>query len=227
MKTYESYKSSGNDWIGKIPEHWEVKKLKLSDEVIMGQSPSSEDYIDDESATPFLQGNADFTDMFPSPRIFCNTSPRLCEKKDILLSVRAPIGAVNISDKAYGIGRGLCAIRSKNSYYKYLYYFTLVINDELNSIGTGSTYTAIAVEDVKNSSFVFPPIKEQTTIANFLDTKTTAIDQSISDKENLINLLEEEKKALINEAVTKGINKNVVLTDSGVDWLGDIPAHWK
>ena len=199
----------------------------------MRQSTSSEDYIDDENAMPFLQGNADFTDIFPYPRIYCNTANKITQENDVLLSVRAPIGAINISNKKYGIGRGLCAIRAFNSHFKFLYYHSLLQKDELNSIGTGSTYTAIAVEDVKNSIYVFPPLPEQTAIANYLDTKTTDIDQIIADKEALINLYEEEKKALINEAVTKGVTLTGVETSSpklkpsGIDWLGDVPEHWE
>ena len=96
-----------------------------------------------------------------------------------------------------------------------------------STLARGVTRYALNTASFSELPIAIPPLDEQTTIANFLDTKTTAIDQSIADKENLINLLEEEKKALINEAVTKGINKNVALINSGVDWLGNIPAHWE
>jgi len=80
---------------------------------------------------------------------------------------------------------------------------------------------------IENLNFILPPILEQTAIANFLDHKTAEIDQTIADKKQLINLFEEEKKALINEAVTKGLNPDVKFKSSGIDWLGDIPAHWE
>jgi len=227
MNTYPHYKPSGIDWIGEIPEHWEVKKLKYVDLVIMGQSPDSEDYLDDEKATPFLQGNADFGQLFPIPRVYCNAVSKTSRQNDILLSVRAPIGAINISDKEYGIGRGLCAVRALTSNYKFLFYHMIIKHEELNSIGTGSTYKAVTVENVKSTNLIFPPLSEQTAIANYLDRKTAEIDQTIADKEALIGLYEEEKKGLINEAVTKGLNPNVPLKDSNIEWLGDVPAHWE
>jgi type I restriction enzyme S subunit len=192
MKPYLKYKDSGIEWIGEIPEHWEVTKLKYSDKVIMGQSPNSDDYNDTNEGLPFLQGNADFKTLFPKPKVWCETANKIAEKEDVLLSVRAPIGAVNIADQSYGIGRGLCAIRSKKSLAKLLFYLALSLNDELNSIGTGSTYTAVSIDDIAN---VFIPNKEQ-------------------------------RAAIINHAVTKGLNPDVKLKDSGIEWLGEIPEHW-
>ena len=216
------------EWIDEIPEHWSISKLKYSDQVIMGQSPSSDDYSDRDFGTlPFLQGNADFKDLYPIPRIWCDTANKIADRGDILLSVRAPIGAVNISDQEYGIGRGLCAIRSIKSNPKYLYYLTISLNEELNSIGTGSTYTAVSVNDIKN---VFIPIiqcDEQNIIANFLDHKTHLIDTLIEKKQKQIELLKEQRTSIINQAVTKGLNPNVKMKDSGIEWLGEKPAHWE
>jgi len=104
MKPYLKYKDSGIEWIGEIPEQWEVTKLKYSDKVIMGQPPNSDDYNDTNKGLPFLQGNADFKTLFPKPKVWCETANKIAEKEDVLLSVRAPIGAVNIADQSYGIG---------------------------------------------------------------------------------------------------------------------------
>ena len=102
MKRYERYKPSGIEWIGEIPDHWEEKRLKYSDNVIMGQSPSSSDYNMNENGFPFLQGNAEFGNISPTPKIWCETSTKIAQENDVLLSVRAPIGAVNIADQRYG-----------------------------------------------------------------------------------------------------------------------------
>ena len=150
MKRYVAYKDSCIEWIGEIPENWEVIRLKYSDDLIMGQSPSSDDYINYEKGIPFLQGNADFTSISPQPKIWCETANKIAKKDDVLLSVRAPVGAVNIADQEYGIGRGLCAIRVKNSLPNFLYFLALSLNDELNKIGTGSTYIAISIDDIRN-----------------------------------------------------------------------------
>ncbi|OIO72903.1 MAG: hypothetical protein AUJ85_09055 [Elusimicrobia bacterium CG1_02_37_114] len=113
MKPYPTYKDSGIEWIGEIPKDWEVKKLKYFDSVIMGQSPDSEDCNKDRIGISFLQGNADFSSTNPIPSVWCEKPNKTAEEDDILLSVREPVGAVNIAEQTYGIGRGLCAIRPK------------------------------------------------------------------------------------------------------------------
>ena len=227
MKRYKKYKDSGIPWIGEIPYHWEVLKLKYCDKVIMGQSPNSTDYNNNQSGFPFLQGNAEFGHMYPEPKIWCETSNKIAYKNDILLSVRAPIGAVNIANQRYGIGRGLCSIRSTKSNYKFLYYHFLIRNAELNSIGTGSTYTAISSDEVNNLMVPIPSSNEQTSIASFLDRKTSQIDDLIAKKKRLVELLDEEKTAIINQAVTKGLDPNCPMKDSGIPWIGEIPEHWE
>jgi type I restriction enzyme S subunit len=226
-KQYPAYKPSGVEWIGKIPKHWGMNKLKYCDNIIMGQSPNSDDYNYIGIGIPFIQGNAEFKRLHPDPKLWCETANKIAIANDILISVRAPIGAVNIAERKIGIGRGLCAIRAKQDNYKFLYYYFIILNEELNSIGTGSTYTAISAEEVKNVLLITPPIPEQTAIAAFLDEKTCQIDSLIEKKQRLIELLKEERTAIINQAVTKGINPNIKLKPSGIEWLGNIPEHWQ
>ncbi|MFH1963172.1 MAG: restriction endonuclease subunit S, partial [bacterium] len=206
LAPYPKYKDSGVEWLGEIPEEWEVKRLKNCDLVIMGQSPNSEDYNTTLVGLPFLQGNADFTEFHPTPRIWCDTANKLAEEGNILLSVRAPIGAVNIADQKYGIGRGLCAIQAMNTFQKYLYYVALCLHDELNSIGTGSTYTAVSVDEIKNVVIPQPPFYKQQAIANFLDQKTAKIDELIKKNKKLVELLKEKRQAIISHAATKGLD---------------------
>lgn len=199
-------KDSDIEWLGEIPEHWEVKRLKYCDSVIMGQSPSSEDYNTDNNGLPFLQGNADFSVIFPQPRIWCDTANKIAINNDILLSVRAPIGAVNLADQEYGIGRGLCAIRSQKTHYKFLYYLALSLKDEFNSLGTGSTFTAISTDEVENVCIPQPPFHEQRLISTCLDNKSNQIDIIIRQETNLIEQLLEYRSSLITEAVTGKID---------------------
>ncbi len=227
MKAYPVYKKSEIRWIGNIPNHWEVIRVKHSDIVIMGQSPNSNDYNLEEIGLPFLQGNADFTKLHPRPRVWCDTVNKIAEKDAVLVSVRAPIGSVNIADQEYGIGRGLCAIRSNSTPSTLLFYFFIALNEELNSIGTGSTYTAISVDDVKNTHILKIPLPEQQAIVDFLDRKTAQIDTLIAKKQRQIELLQEHRTALINQAVTKGLNPDAPMKDSGIEWLGKIPDHWR
>jgi type I restriction enzyme S subunit len=204
-RKYKKMKDSGVEWIGEIPEHWEVRKIKFTDKVIMGQSPSSDDYNYD-NGLPFLQGNADFKNIHPEPILFCDYAVKTAEENDVLLSVRAPVGAVNIADRKYGIGRGLTAIRPVKTISSLLYYFFLILHDELNRIATGSTYLAISADDVRNSYIPFISIQEQHTIAAFLDRETSSIDVIIDKITVQISKLRELRQTLISNAVTGKID---------------------
>jgi len=225
-KRYERYKDSGIEWIGEIPEHWDLKQLKHVCKIIMGQSPSSDEYNINQYGLPFLQGNAEFGKQNPTPKLYCRQPNKKAKKGDILLSVRAPVGALNIADREYGIGRGLCAIRSYSVNNNYSWYLMHGVLNELYLMMTGSTYDAVSAEDVKNVTAIVPMLNEQKAIANYLDLKTSEIDSLIADKEKLIEKLEEYKQSIITEAVTKGLNPNVKIKDSGIEWIGDIPEHW-
>ena len=227
MKRYPEYKASGVEWIGEIPVHSEVKRLKYIADLNMGQSPPSEEYNSDQLGTPFLQGNAEFGQYHPTPKIYCPTARKHASPGDILLSVRAPVGALNVADQEYGIGRGLCAIRPRMNQLEHHYakYLLEIIRTELHVVATGSTYDAVTVDEVSNLTCVVPPLSEQTRIANFLDRKTGQIDELIRIKERRIELLQEQRTALINQAVTKGLDPNVEMKPSGVEWIGEIPKH--
>lgn len=226
MKPYPAYKDSGVEWIGKIPAQWNIKRLKYLDKTVMGQSPESDNCNKSGIGIPFLQGNADFSGLNPIPSVWCEEANKFAEKDDILLSVRAPVGAVNIADRLYGIGRGLCAIRPKRSHKKYSFYRALCLSDELNRIATGSTYTAISVDQVNNVVVPDPAFKEQESLSSFLDHKSAQIDDLIAKKKRMIELLKEERMAIINQGVTKGLDPKVEMKDSGIEWLGNIPKHW-
>ena len=228
MKHYLEYKESGVEWIGEIPVHLEVKRLKYVADLNMGQSPPSEEYNSDQLGTPFLQGNAEFGPHHPTPKIYCPTARKHASPGDILVSVRAPVGALNIADQEYGIGRGLCAIRSRMNQLerRYAKYLLEVVRTELHVVATGSTYDAVAVDDVSNITCVVPPFREQTQIADFLDRKTGQIDELIRIKERRIELLQEQRTVLINQAVTKGLGPNVEMKPSEVEWIGRIPKDW-
>jgi type I restriction enzyme S subunit len=232
MKThraYLKYKPSGIEWLGDVPEHWEVKRLKYSAYTIMGQSPNSDDYTDDVDSIAFLQGNADFTDRFPIPRIYCETANKIVAPGALLISVRAPVGAINEADRKYGIGRGLCAIVPREScLVKEYAWFTLQLTrEELKTLATGSTYDAVSADEVGSMTFPLPPPHEQQSIATFLDRETGKIDVLVAKKELLIERLREKRSVLISHAVTKGLDPLVKLKPSGVEWLGDVPEHWE
>ncbi len=156
---YSAYKPSDVPWLSDVPEHWEVRRLKEAATTIAGQAPPSgivSEYLD---YSPFLQGNAEFGRMHPSARLACETPPKWAKAGDILLSVRAPVGALNVADQDYGIGRGLCAVRTQPSLRGlFTYYILGVANQELLRLSTGSTYDAVTVGIVRELAIPLPPL---------------------------------------------------------------------
>ncbi len=223
---YPEYKDSGIEWIGEMPEHWKLSRIKFVSEVIMGQSPSSDSYSDDGDI-PFLQGCAEFGAVSPDPKHYCDVATKISQPGDILLSVRAPVGEINLTDRVYGIGRGLCSIKPLTAQRDYLRWYIGAAKKKLISISTGSTYDAIAIDDVRNLEIPIPIVEyEQKTIWKFLNTENSKIDSLISKQQKMIELLEEKRQAIITHAVTKGLDPNVPMKDSGIEWIGEIPEDW-
>jgi type I restriction enzyme S subunit len=226
-QAYPEYKDSGVEWFGLVPTAWNSSRLKFESAINMGQSPNSDDCNQDGIGLPFLQGNAEFGIISPSPKQFCGVSRKVSQKGDLLFSVRAPVGALNFSDQKYGIGRGLCAISNSESLApKFLWWLIPIVKSELDSVSTGSTFEAVSAEQVEDVVLYKPSIMEQQKIANFLDHETAKIDTLIEKQQQLIKLLKEKRQAVISHAVTKGLNPNALMRDSGVEWLGEVPEHW-
>lgn len=225
---YQEYKDSGVEWLGPVPVHWKVTRLKNIAYINMGQSPSSDDCTQDEVGLPFLQGNADFGENHPLPRSYCAVANKLAKSNDILFSVRAPVGAINIADQPYGIGRGLCAITaSSECSMRFVFHALQVMKSELFAVATGSTYEAVSTDQVGSATCLAPPLSEQTQIAAFLDHETAKIDALVAEQRRLMELLKEKRQAVISHAVTKGLNPDVPMKPSGIEWLGDVPEHWQ
>ena len=228
LRPYPAYRPSGVPWLDNVPAHWEIRRLKHAATIIAGQSPPSEivsEYLD---AFPFLQGNAEFGYLHPTPLLACETPPKRAKVGDLLLSVRAPVGALNIADREYGIGRGLCAVRTQLGLDRLFTYYALgVSTPELLRLSTGSTYDAVTVGIVGGLSIPLPPLAEQRAIVRYLDHVDQRVQRYVSARERLIALLEEERQAVVNRAVTRGLDPGVRLKPSGVPWLGDVPEHWE
>ena len=137
----------------------------------MGQSPESSSYNEAGKGIPFFQGNADFGKLHPTVRVWCDAPTKIAEQGDILISVRAPIGALNIASVQCCIGRGLAAltVNERLCYQKYLWYALECKVDELNSKGTGSTFKAINKKTLAETEIPLPPLDEQRRIAAVLD----------------------------------------------------------
>jgi len=225
-KPYPAYKDSGVEWLGKIPAHWQVGRLKHAAALNMGQSPDSDDCNIEGYGVPFLQGCAEFGPSFPTPRQYCTCARKLASPFDVLLSVRAPVGELNVADRKYGIGRGLCAITGRLISSHFLMPILEVTRCHLSAIAAGSTFDAVSVGQVGDLRICLPPSGEQAAITKSLDHETARVDALVAKKERLIELLEEKRAALISHAVTEGLNPNATMKDSGIPSVGKVPAHW-
>jgi type I restriction enzyme S subunit len=185
--------------IGPIPEHWEVVRLETASDIIMGQAPSSNTYNAEGLGLPFFQGKADFGDIYPTPRKWCSAPAKIAEKDDVLLSVRAPIGDVNVAKERCCIGRGLAAIRSnQKSEGKYLFYRLAFSKELLESKGTGTTFKEINKAAVTSFMFPLPPLPEQKTIALIL----SSVDEKIKTEENRKAALQTLFKTMLHLLMT-------------------------
>ena len=192
---------SGIDWIGDIPSNWMVKPLKYHSDIIMGQSPSGND-ITEEGTILFMQGNAEFGQIYPNPTTYCNMCVKHSRINDILMSVRAPVGELNISDKIYGIGRGLCSIRPINLNRQFLWYYLLKSKTDFDYFSNGSTFSAITMQTLLDFPIVIPPLSEQKEIADYLDRKCAEIDGLKVKLVKKRETLKELRQAIISEVVT-------------------------
>jgi len=206
---------------------WATKRMKFCDTLIMGQSPEGASVNADGDGVLFLQGNADFGALHPSPTVATRQPEKLCRAGDVLVSVRAPVGAVNLADQEYAIGRGLCAIRPREHDSLFLRYLLTTQADALNSLATGTTFTAVSTQQVGNLQVALPPPAEQRRIAGYLDEATGKVDRLVALRRQQMELLREQRAALIQQAVTRGLNPNAPLKDSGVPWIGQIPRDWQ
>ncbi len=228
LKQYSLTRNTNVVWLGQIPVHWKVRRLKNVAHIIMGQSPQSEKCNFNLVGLPFLQGCAEFGVENPKPIQFCQSPPVTCPSGAILLSVRAPVGRLNTADQVYGVGRGLCAIvpNSRKLSSKFTRYLFEVTREGLQYVSTGSTYDAVTVGNVENQLLILPPFSEQTVIVYFLDYMDKRIQKYVQRRKKLIELFKEQKKFIIHSAVTRGLNPTVQLKESEIQWLGEIPAHW-
>lgn len=240
LAPYPKYRPTGIEWLGEVPAHWEVKRLKYVARVHGGQSPPSADVNSDGVGIPFLQGNAEFGPFHPAATSGCVSPARTADPGDILLSVRAPVGALNVADKTYGIGRGLVAIRSDADTPfrdRFLFYYLLFARRRLHAVSTGSTYAAVSVSDVECLPVIHPGYEMQCQIVEYLDRETAKFDAVVRKQQTLIERLREKRSALITETVTRGLPPDAARAagldphpprkPSGVEWLGDLPAHWE
>ncbi|HDX3458943.1 TPA: restriction endonuclease subunit S [Campylobacter jejuni] len=229
----KNFKESGIEWLGEIPEHWEVVKINKIVTFVNGYVFENFDFnpifeipvirIGDMQKEKILYDNCLKTKEKEKLKQF------LISNNDILIALSgATTGKIAFCDtdnKAY-INQRVAIVRSKLKLVKYYFLtrgFSLLIELACN----GSAQPNISTKEIGEFKIPLPPLKEQEQIANFLDEKCKKIANFIEKKEKLITLLKEQKQALINETITKGLDKNINFKDSGIEWLGEIPQHWR
>ena len=214
LKPYPKYKDSGIQWIGEIPEGWEIGRLKNKTLIKYGSSLSELDRQEGD------------IDVFGSNGIVGKHNRSITKGKTIIIGRKGSHGKVNLSkdscfpiDTTYFIDKTCTSLN-----IKYLFY--LLNQLKLDETSRDSAVPGLSRGITYNKIVPYISIKYQTAIANFLDKKTAKIDALIEKDKRLIELLKEKRTALINHAVTKGLDPNVKLKDSGIQWIGEIPDKW-
>ena len=235
-KTYDTYKDSGIAWIGNIPSGWSTIKNKyLYSLLYSGGTPTaSEGKFYTEEGCPFVA----ISDMSTTEYVtetkkhltedgIANKNLKILPSGTILYSIYATVGVVSELMIDATISQAMLAIELKSKINKSYYKYNLkAMKDYIFSQANGNTQFNLNAEKVSNFVFCFPPLSEQQAIATYLNKKCGEIDSLISLQEEMISELQAYKQSVITEAVTKGLDLNVPMKDSGVEWIGQIPSNW-
>jgi type I restriction enzyme S subunit len=235
MERYDSYKDSGVEWIGEIPRHWAEAKLKNLGNVTLGKMLTNEDK-GGFSLRPYLRSfnvQVERVDVSEIKEMWFSEKERSelrLLKGDLLFNEGGDVGRTSIWDdeipECY-IQNSVNRVRVKGNsrYFLYvsgLHHYTGYYDSQVNRV----SIPHLTKEKLENTLFPSPPLHEQERIVEYLDRKTALIDSLIEKTVRKIELLREKRTALINHVVTKGLNPDVEMKDSGVEWIGEIPRHW-
>ena len=235
MKPYQHYKSSGIDWIGKIPEHWKTVKLKFLGTARNGLTYDNRDITDETTGILVLRSsNIQNSKLSFNDNVYCKNVPKelFIEKGDIIICSRN--GSIDLVGKSAYIDKNIHATfgafmlryRSKID-PKYSFYLISYIISKYKGLYATTTVNQLTLSTLDNMLGLVPPLSEQEAIAEYLDRKCGEIDRMTGKYERQIALLKELKQSVISKAVTQGLNPQAPLRPSGIDWIGKIPEHWK
>lgn len=236
VRKYDTYKDSGIEWIGKIPQNWNIRKLfGLLKSIGSGTTPKGNDsYYDGD--IPWLN-TGDLTDSYVNiigktvtdiAMTECSAL-KLFDKNSVVIAMYgATIGKLGIITFPTTTNQACCVMScSKSLYNKYLFYVLYSARDYILTLSYGAGQPNISQETMKSFKLCCPDVVEQQKIADYLDKKCGEIDRVIETEKLVIEKLKEYKQSIITEAVTKGLDKSVPLKDSGIEWIGQIPQNWK
>jgi len=186
-----------------LPKQWKCIKLKAVANIIMGQSPPSTTYNKERRGLPFYQGKADFGEKYPTPRVWCSEPYKVAESGDILISVRAPVGPVNICQEKACIGRGLAAIRPQTSFLDNMFLFYYLRSIESKWLGRGSTFKAIKKKDLEDLLVPLPPLDEQKRIVSRLEQLIGRVEKAKRLRKAANEETEKIMQAALNEIFSR------------------------
>jgi type I restriction enzyme, S subunit len=240
LKPYGSYRESGLAWFGEIPSHWEPRRLKQCVERFFGggtpESGNAAYYSDSGDGVPWVV----IADMTRQSRIRSTAKAiteagrasrnlQILPKGSVLYSMYASVGSVSILEIDATINQAIIGMQPKENYVleEFLFYFLENLRKHVSQLASSSTQANLSAEKVRSLPVLVPTFAEQRAIARFLQHCDHLISRLIRNKRRLIALLNEEKQAIIQQAVTHGLDPDVLMKPSGVEWLGEIPAHWE
>ena len=241
-KKYPTYKDNGVDWLGEIPSEWINTKLKYHSFIYNGNSISDNEKENYENlntnfsipyiSTKDIDSNFLSIDYDNGMRISVNNDKfRRAKKGSSLICIEGGSAGkkLGLLEKDVCFVNKLACIDSYNNLDNKFcnYILRSSVFNYLFSLSTTGLIPGVSINQLKDFEIILPPLNEQQQIANYLDEKTSKIDNLIEKQTKQIELLKEKRQAVISHAVTKGINPNVPMKDSGVEWLGEIPEHWE
>ena len=227
MERYDSYKDSGVEWIGEIPSHWDKKRFSYSFNVQKGKIPKELTGVRSNESLPYLSMSVLRGE---EPKEFSNEDGLVVvNENDIGLLWDGSNSGEIVKINQTGILSSTVShlsIKDKSLNNEFSYYLLKFYENDFKNNTVGMGIPHVDGDHVKESKVLLPPLSEQQQIVSFLDTKTSLIDSLIEKTQRKIELLKEKRTSLINEVVTKGLNPDVEMKDSGVEWIGEIPSHW-
>lgn len=225
-KAYPEYKDSGVEWLGEIPAHWNVKRIKETASVISGY-PFSSSQFHPEKGFPLVRIrdiNAKRTEVFFDGYV---PNESKINTGDILIGMDGDFNVAWWNNGEAALNQRVACIRTATDIFTRFIFYIIPFNMKVvNDLTYFTTVKHLSNNDILKTSFALPCKNEVRSIVNFLDHETAKIDNLIEKQQQLIELLKEKRQAVISHAVTKGLNPNVPMKDSGVEWLGEVPEHW-
>ncbi|MCU2731022.1 restriction endonuclease subunit S [Enterobacter hormaechei subsp. steigerwaltii] len=225
-KAYPEYKDSGVEWLGEIPIHWKMLRHKYVAFFTKGKNPTNLLEQPLKNTLPYLSMECLRNNTADKYALISNDVRVVLEGQPLIIWDGSNAGEFVKGKSGILSSTMAAATLTYPLYSQYYWYLCISIEPEIRKNAVGMGIPHVNGDELKSISFGIPSIYEQKQVAEFLDHETAKIDNLIEKQQQLIELLKEKRQAVISHAVTKGLNPDVPMKDSGVDWLGEVPEHW-